>query len=81
MGEPTSANTAPYLMLLSIILSVVPLISGGYSFNKPSSLWSDTRRESAYGALLVGWDGQLQRDGRQSVQRIVTLNTHHIFQW
>ena len=56
MGERTSANTAPYLTILSITLSVVPLISGLYSFNKPSSLLSEERRESAYGVLLVGWD-------------------------
>ena len=57
MGEPTSANTAPNLILPSITLSVAPVISGEYSFNKFSSLWSDARRGSAYGAILAGWDG------------------------
>ena len=78
MGEPTSANTAPILILLSITLSVDSLINGEYSFNKSSSLRSDARRESAYGALLAGWDGQLQRDGLQ--QGIVTLYSHGTFQ-
>ena len=57
MGEPTSANTAPNLIFLSITLSVVPVISGEYSFNKISSLWSDARRASACGVILAGWDG------------------------
>ena len=38
------------------------------------------RRESAYGALVTGRDGKLQRDGRQCVNRIVTLNSHRTFQ-
>ena len=56
MGEPTAANTAPYLMHLSMTLSVDPLISGEYSSNKPSSLRSDERRDSAY-ANISGWLG------------------------
>ena len=57
MGEPTSANTAPYLIHLSITLSVDPLISGEYSFNKISSLRSDERRDWAYGNIIswLGW--------------------------
>ena len=54
MGELTSANTAPYLIDLSVTLSVNPLISGEYSFNKSSSLWSDERRDSAY-VKIIGW--------------------------
>ena len=81
MGEPTSANGAPNLILRPITLSVVSFINGEYSLNKPSSLFSDTRRKSAYGGLLAGWDGQLQRYGRQCLQRISTLDSRGIFQW
>src|SRR5258708_25531519 len=56
MGELTSANTAPYVIPLSIIHSVDPLISGEYSFNKFSSSWSDERRDSAY-ANIISWLG------------------------
>ena len=57
MGGPTSANTAPYLIVLSITLSVDPLISWEYSFNDSSSLWSDERSDPAYSNIIswLGW--------------------------
>ena len=48
IGNPTSANTAPYLIALSTDFSTDPLINGVYSFSNPSSSWSDERRASAY---------------------------------
>ena len=58
MRGPTSANTAPYLIVLSITLSVDPLISGEYSFNKSSSLWSDERSDPAY-SNVISWLGRV----------------------
>ena len=52
VGRPTSANTAPYLIALSVDLSIDPLISGAYSLNNPSSSWSDERRASAYADII-----------------------------
>jgi hypothetical protein len=46
MGEPTSANMAPYLMTVSTHPSVDLLISGEYDFNDSSSLTRDSRRDS-----------------------------------
>lgn len=43
-------------MLRSKTVSVDPLISGEYFFNKPSSLWSDPRRDAAYGISIAGWE-------------------------
>ena len=54
MGELTSDNTAPYLILLSIALSVESPIRVEYSFNKPSRLWSDGGRDPGY-ANVISW--------------------------
>ena len=51
VGQPTSAKTVPYLIALSTDFSINPLIIGVYSFNNPSSSWSDERRASAYGDI------------------------------
>ena len=56
MGGPTSENTAPYLILLSITLAVDSLISVEYSFNKLSRLWSDAGRDPDYGNVS-SWAG------------------------
>ena len=58
MGGPTSANAAPYLIVLSITLSVDTLINGEYSFNKSSSLWSDKRSDPAY-SNIISWLGRV----------------------
>jgi len=50
--ELTSAKTAPYLIALPTNFSVDPLSSGEYSFNNPSSLWSDERRASVYAITI-----------------------------
>jgi uncharacterized membrane protein len=47
-------------------LSVDPLISGEYSFNKYSSLWSDERRDPAY-ANIISWLGWAVAKIRTSV--------------
>ena len=54
MGELTSENTAPYLILLPIALSVDSLISVEYSFDKPSRLWSDGGRDPGY-ENVISW--------------------------
>ena len=46
--ELTSENAAPTLKTFSKALSVDSFISGVYSFNISSSLWSEERSESAY---------------------------------
>ena len=61
LGQLTSANTAPYLIALSIALSIDPLIIGAYSSSNPSSSWSDKRMASTYAKLLTGEDGYWQR--------------------
>ena len=48
----TSANAAPYLITVSQALSVDPLISGEYFSNRPSSSWSDERRDFAYTVVI-----------------------------
>ena len=57
MRELTSAKTVPYLITVSTDFSVDPLISGEYSFNNPSSSWSDERRASTYARIISsrGW--------------------------
>ena len=64
VGQPTSANTAPYLIALSMDFSIDPLINGVYSFSNSSSSWSDERRASVYADLLDEWDGQLREKER-----------------
>ena len=54
MGQLTSAKITPYLIILSTDFSVDPLISGEYSFNSPSSSWSDERRASTY-VTIISW--------------------------
>ena len=46
--ELTSAEPAPYLIVLSTDFSIDPLITGEYAFSNPSSSWSDERRASTY---------------------------------
>ena len=57
MGQLTSAKAAPYEIVLSMDLSIDPLISGEYSFSNPSSSWSDERRASTYAKIISsrGW--------------------------
>ncbi len=57
MGRLTSAKTAPYLMALSTVVSIDPLISGEYPSSNPSSSWSNERRASTY-AKSISWVGQ-----------------------
>ena len=57
-AELTSASTTPYFMTVSKALSVGPLISGEYFSNRPSSSWSDERRDFAYAVISSSWDGQ-----------------------
>ena len=52
----TSAKTFPYLIAVSTDFSIDRLINGEYSFNNPSSSWSDKRRASAY-ANRISWRG------------------------
>ena len=52
VGQPTSATTAPYSIVLSTDLSIDPLITGAYSFSNPSSSWSDERRASPYADIF-----------------------------
>jgi len=47
-GEPTFENAAPNLITFCKAFSVDSVISGEYSFNNRSSLWSEERRESVY---------------------------------
>ena len=54
MGQLTSAKTAPYLIVLSTVCSIGPLISGEYSSSNPSSSWSDERRASTYTKNISG---------------------------
>jgi len=54
LGELTSAKTAPYLIAMSITLSVGASIIGECSFNKASSSLSNKCRDSAY-ADIVSW--------------------------
>ena len=69
LGELTCANTAPYLILVSTILSVDPLRNGercSPSFTSFSRSWSNERRESAY-ASTISWLASaalLRRDER-----------------
>jgi len=79
MGEPTSANTAPYLMPFSTALSMDPVISEEYSFNNASSSLSDERRDSFYATQLGGWGGPSQRDERWCLQRIGIRETNDAF--
>ena len=60
--ELTSENAIPNCIATSKVLSIGLFISGEYSFNSPSSLWSVERKESAYGTLVTGWDGESQSD-------------------
>jgi len=82
MGEPTSANTPPYLITVSKALSVDPFINGEYSFNNPSSSWSDERRDTPYANISRrAWDGQkLQRDEQERLQKIGILESNYAFQ-
>src|SRR6267154_539739 len=56
IGELTSAKIAPYLITLSITLSVCSSIIGEYFSSNPSSSLSDERRDSAF-ANMVSWLG------------------------
>ena len=47
-GQLTSAKTAPYLIALSTVFSIDPLIIGENLSSNPSSSWSDKRRASTY---------------------------------
>ena len=64
MDELTCDNATPYLITLSKALSVDPFISGEYSSNNPSSLWSDERRDSAYTAMISSLREWLRGDKR-----------------
>jgi hypothetical protein len=77
IGGPTSAKTVPYLITLSITLSVDVSIIGEYPSNNPSSSLIDERRDSAYESIITGCDGELQRDIQLHLLRIVILEKNY----
>jgi len=57
MQEQTSAIAVPYLITIPTTLLVNLLIIGEYSFNSPSSWWSNEHRDSDYSKVIswLGW--------------------------
>ena len=73
-------NTAPYLIAFSTALSIDPLISEEYSFNKRSSIWSAKRREFAYTRpQLVNLNAKIQGDGLYCLQKIGIQESKYTF--